>query len=290
MLKTILNSFACLVILILLAQPSKAQHPYISIPNSDVNLYYEDEGKGRTIIFIPGWTMTTGFFQKQQEYFKENYRVISYDPRSQGKSSKSIKNNTYAQHAIDLKALIDALGVSEIILVGWSSGCLTQYAYMEQFGMEKIDRMVFIDEPPKWIGDVSKEWVYGSFDGYRSSVEGLLGDRLPGAGGTVDWMLKEPIDSLERNWMISEMLMTPSYAALSLYVDGMISDYTEVLKSADGNTPMLFLLRESWIEEGKKWLSQHVPTAKALPITSHAMFWEKPAEFNRLLEQFIRSK
>ena len=40
-------------------------------------------------------------------------------------------------------------------------------------------------------------------------------------------------------------------------------------------------------EQGKEWLSQNVPTARVLPIFSHAMFWERSEEFNKILERFL---
>lgn len=287
MYRILLNSLLILCSIFCAGNSTKAQGAYLELPNEDLAIYCEDEGTGQPIIFIPGWTMTTGFFQKQKKYFKDGYRVICYDPRSQGRSEKTLKGNTYEQHARDLREIIVMLDLSEVILIGWSSGCLTIYDYLQQFGTERVDRMVLIDEPPKWIGNNEKEWVYGTFDDYRSSLHGLLNNRRPDAYGIVDWMLKEPIDSLQKNWMVSEMMLTPDHVALSLYVDGMIADYSETLRGIKGSTPTLFLLRDSWYESGSAWLKNHVPTAETYAITSHAMFWERPVEFNRTLERFL---
>ncbi len=287
MYKNFETRFYALLLLILLFQAAESQGTFIENLNGEIDIYYEDTGTGQPIIFIPGWTMTSGFFKKQTEYFKSEYRVISYDPRSQGRSKKTMERNTYKQHARDLKGIIDSLGISETILVGWSSGCLTIFEYLDQFGTDRIKQIVFIDETPKWIGDPGKEWVYGSFNGYRSSLKGLLERRPSGAYGIIDWMLDKPIDSLTRNWMVSEMIMTPNHAALSLYIDGMASDYTDVLRNFDSTTPALFLLRESWFDKGKSWLKNVIPSAEIFPISSHAMFWEHPEEFNLLMEQFF---
>ena len=265
-----------------------AQESFIYVQDKKVKLYYEEVGNGQAMLFIPGWTMTAGFFKKQKAHFKDQYRVITYDPRGQGRSDKTFQSNTYAQHAMDLRDMILSLNLSKVILVGWSSGCLTIYSYLDQFGIDQVARIICIDEPPKWIGDSSKEWVYGDFEGYRSSLEGLLTSRKSDAGGVIDWMLKEPVDSLEKQWMLEEMMLTPDYVALSLFVDGMISDYTDVLKKLDRTTSILFLLRDSWYERGKTWLNQHIPSAEVKPISSHAMFWEKPEKFNDLVEDFLR--
>ena len=97
-------------------------------------LYVEETGKGATILFIPGWTMTHRFFENQKEYFSENYHVVTYDPRGQGRADKTTFKNTYADHAADLRELILKKDLNEIVLVGWSSGCLTMYEYLRAYG------------------------------------------------------------------------------------------------------------------------------------------------------------
>jgi pimeloyl-ACP methyl ester carboxylesterase len=81
-------------------------------------LYYEDQGHGQPIIFIPGWTGTHLFFEKQTSYFSQQYRVITFDPRGQGLSPSTLTHNTYEQHGKDLDDLIKKLKLKEVILVG----------------------------------------------------------------------------------------------------------------------------------------------------------------------------
>jgi pimeloyl-ACP methyl ester carboxylesterase len=50
------------------------------------SLYYSDEGKGTPILFVPGWTMTSEVFAKQQAAFAKTHRVIVLDPRGQAHS------------------------------------------------------------------------------------------------------------------------------------------------------------------------------------------------------------
>jgi non-heme chloroperoxidase len=53
------------------------------------SIYYSDEGKGTPILFVPGWTMSSEVFAKQQAAFAKTHRVIVLDPRGQGRSSKN---------------------------------------------------------------------------------------------------------------------------------------------------------------------------------------------------------
>lgn len=263
------------------------QGEFIRVGKDSITVYLEDIGEGKPILFIPGWTMTSQFFTNQKGYFSKEHRYLSYDPRSHGKSSKTANHNTYYDHAMDLKDIIQQKGLKNLILVGWSSGCATIYEYVKAFGIHNLSHLVFIDEPPKWIGDRSEEWVYGTFEGYRESLKSLIENREDYAFGTANWMTAKDLDSTVAHWMVNQMLMTPNGAALSLYVDGMISDYTEVARSLNGMIPMLYMVRESWFEEASSWLQKHVPEAQTHAISSHAVFWEEPENFNSALNSFL---
>lgn len=277
-------------ILLFFSLSINAQHEnYIELPNQNITLYYEDVGSGNPIIFIPGWTMTSKFFKKQQSYFKDNYRVIAYDPRGQGKSSKTSNGNTYVTHADDLDGIIKAMGLKDVVLVGWSSGCATMYEYVKRYGTENLSHLVFIDEPPKWIGNVEEEWVYGTFEDYRGSLKSLIGGYDAYLDGIVDWMLVEDFEDDEKEWMLNQMKMTPKDVAISLYIDGLTSDYNDVFHKLN-EVPMLFMVRESWYPQVKEWLKINAAGAKIEAIQSHAAFWEYSDSFNAMLESFVLDK
>lgn len=266
-----------------------SQGRMIQLNDTDIELYVEVQGNGQPILFIPGWTMTSQFFNKQTDFFKENYQVITYDPRSHGKSTKTEIGNTYKVHAQDLAVLIQKLNLDELILVGWSSGCATIYEYVKQFGTSHLSKLVFIDEPPKWVGDTKTEWVYGSFEDYRGGLYDLIEDPEGYANGIVQWMLKKEVDKETETWMLNEISQTPKYAALNLYIDGLVSDYQNTLKSINGKLPTLYMVRENVLDSSNDWLKQHAPKIKCVPISSHAMFWESPLEFNAILGDFLQS-
>ena len=275
-----------LIVLVLLGHPIIAQENY-ELLDDGARIYVENSGKGQPLIFVPGWTMTSRFFEHQKEYFSNEYNFITYDPRGQGISDKTETKNNYGAHADDLRQIIMNRNLEDVVLIGWSSGCLTVYEYIRNFGMDKIQKLVFIDEPPKWIGDTSSEWVYGDFDDYRSSLKGMV-SKPSDPNGIIDWMLQNPVNSSARKWMNEEMKLTPSHVALSLYVDGVASDYTDDLDKIE--VPSLFMVRSSWVDKAESWLKKKNPDFEVTAISSHAMFWEKPDQFNTLLSNFLNSK
>ncbi len=273
-----------LLIVCFLSIPLLGQENFFTLQDG-TKLYVEVTGEGQPMLFIPGWTMTHRFFVQQKKHFSKDFQLITYDPRGQGRADKTTYQNNYAQHAADLRELIVEKGWKDIVLVGWSSGCLTIYEYLKAYGSDRMAKLVFIDEPPKWIGDPEKEWVYGTFDGYRSSLKSML-SKPSDPNGIIDWMLNESIDSTARSWMREEILMTPPHVALSLYIDGLACDYNDEVRKL--SIPSLFMIRDSWYDYARNWLNTNVPQAKVKAITSHAMFWEQPQAFNEILSSFLQ--
>lgn len=252
-----------------------------------VQLYCLEKGHGPALIFIPGWTMTTQFFSNQVEALSSDFRVVTFDPRSHGKSTKTTEGNTYYQHGKDLKKLIEKLRITEAVLVGWSSGAHTIFSYLRTYGTEHIASVVILDETPKWIGDVKKEWVYGSYDDYNSTVRGILETREKDAEGIAKWMAKRSLSEDEVRWMVNEMMQTPTHAAFMLYIDSMFSDYTPEVKTVSEKIPMVFMLREGWLAQATEWLRHNAPKAHVVQIESHLAFWEKPDDFNLRLRKVL---
>ncbi|MHA1384382.1 MAG: alpha/beta fold hydrolase [Candidatus Helarchaeota archaeon] len=93
-------------------------------------LYYEIHGKGKPIIFLHGWGLGSVFFSEQiPPLIRENYKVITMDSRSHGKSDKSseyieeYKDRLLDLMYIDFKALIKHLNIKEkFTLIGHSAG------------------------------------------------------------------------------------------------------------------------------------------------------------------------
>lgn len=90
---------------------------YIRVGND--SLFYEDSGKGETIVFIHDGLIHREVYDAQFSYFSKNYSVIRYDRRGYGKSSPA--KGTYS-NLEDLEFLFSQLGIDSACLVGASSG------------------------------------------------------------------------------------------------------------------------------------------------------------------------
>jgi len=263
--------------------------------DENLTIYYEQVGSGdTTIIFIPGWMMSTEVFKHQLAHFKGStkYRAMAYDPRGQGKSSKPIEGHTYQQHARDLAKLIEKLGLNKVILAGWSYGVIEQLAYLNQFGAKKIKAMIMIDTGPDVSGASRDEWVWylnDDSDGYAQSFTvGIIEDRENVVREFSKWMLEDPTPE-NVAWLSKIASNTSSSVASIQNATGFYLDYSKDLIALDGKIPLLYVVRDEIREVADKWIKSNTPSATAVYMGKHMMFWERAEEFNKAVDEFLSS-
>jgi non-heme chloroperoxidase len=167
------------VVLLFPSARGVAAGEYVRV-SPDLEIYYEEIGSGTPLIFNPGWTGTTEFFSQQLSHFADRYRAITYDPRSHGRSSKTLENNTYTLHGDDLRAFMEALELEDVILVAHSWGCLDAYAYFRAYGTDKVKAFVCIDSTPKYIATEEGDWSFAkrdNFDAIKAEMAGVAFER-----------------------------------------------------------------------------------------------------------------
>lgn len=88
-----------------------------------IGIYHQEFGAGdEAVFFLNGIMMTVGAWRPQTEYFGRFYRCICHDFRGQTMSEKPKQSFTFEDHADDLIALMDKLGIEKAHLVGTSYG------------------------------------------------------------------------------------------------------------------------------------------------------------------------
>ena len=258
-----------------------------------VELYYEDRGTGSPIIFIPGWTFTTEVFTHQMEYFSKTHRAITIDPRSHGRSTMTLQGNNYVTHGTDLAKIIEALELQEVVLVGWSFGCLDLWEYIRQEGSENVKGVVCVDLSPKPLSVNSEDWVEGPLDeiggAYNAYLQSPQGQRDFVTGYATEVMVQRDLNKEELFWIIEQSLKTPYYIASNLFASGMFSNYMAEAKQVDESLPALNINAEHWAETAGAFTRKHFPNTKIAVLGGHLMFWEHSDKFNKLMDEFLGS-
>jgi len=143
-----------------------------------IELYYEDYGSGRPVVLIHGWPLSGRSWEKQVPALLDaGFRVIAYDRRGFGWSSRPSTGYDYDTLAGDLNALMTKLDLREAALVGFSMGGGEVARYLGAHGSKRVSQAVFMSAITPYLlkGSDNPDGVdRGVFDGI---LKALAADR-----------------------------------------------------------------------------------------------------------------
>jgi pimeloyl-ACP methyl ester carboxylesterase len=121
---------------------------YVTVGNENstpIELYYEDHGAGQPVVLIHGYPLNGHSWERQtRELLTAGHRVITYDRRGFGQSSKVGTGYDYDTFAADLNTLLETFDLRDVALVGFSMGTGELARYVSRFGHERIARLAFL--------------------------------------------------------------------------------------------------------------------------------------------------
>ena len=88
----------------------------------EIELYYEEHGSGEPLIMVLGLGQDVPTWGFQIEALSKHLRLIVFDNRDSGKSSRCLNNYTTETMALDILGLMDHLGIEQAHLLGTSMG------------------------------------------------------------------------------------------------------------------------------------------------------------------------
>ena len=94
-------------------------------------LEFDDTGNGPVIVFLHGWSLGKEAFGIQLRELSDRYRIVVPDMRGHGGSAKFANGDGIDTLAGDLGQLLEALNLTDVILVGWSMGALVAWELAE---------------------------------------------------------------------------------------------------------------------------------------------------------------
>lgn len=129
--------------------------PYITVGQENsgtVDIYYEDHGSGPPVMLIHGYPLDGHSWEKQERVLLEaGYRVITYDRRGFGASSKTAIGYDYDTFTADMKALVEYLDLRDMVLVGFSMGTGEVTRYLGTTGSGRVRKAVLIAPVPPFL-------------------------------------------------------------------------------------------------------------------------------------------
>jgi non-heme chloroperoxidase len=111
-----------------------------------VDIFFKDWGKGQPVVFSHGWPLNADAWDDQLVVTAGNgYRAIAHDRRSHGRSGQSWDGNDMDTYADDLSTLLDTLDLTNVTLVGHSTGGGEVTRYIGRHGTHRVAKVVLVD-------------------------------------------------------------------------------------------------------------------------------------------------
>ena len=157
---------------------SKVAHTASTVTTQDgVELYYKDWGPktGQVVMFSHGWPLNSDSWEAQMQFLADKgYRVVAHDRRGHGRSSQPWDGNDMDHYADDLAAVIAALKLKDVTLVGFSTGGGEVARYIGRHGTKLVKKAALVSAvPPMMLKTDSNPngLPMSVFDGLRQASE-----------------------------------------------------------------------------------------------------------------------
>jgi non-heme chloroperoxidase len=139
-----------------------------------IRIYYEDHGTGSPVVLVHGYALNGRSWEKQEAaLLAAGHRVIAYDRRGFGASSRPSVGYEFDTLAGDLHALLSALDLHGVVLAGFAMGTGEVTRYLAIHGSGRVSAAVLVAPLPPFLLKTND-----SPDGIDSSVFARMADRI----------------------------------------------------------------------------------------------------------------
>ncbi len=210
-----------------------------------IEINYVDYGQGKPVVLIHGWPLDLQSWEYQlAELPLHGVRVVAYDRRGFGKSSKPWDGYNYDTFADDLKAVLDELNLQDVTLVGFSMGGGEVARYMSRHQGARVSKVVFISAVTPYLlkTDDNPEGVDKS--AFDQMIEGAGKDRPGffadfGKGFYGVGVLSHPVSQPTLDWSQSIALQSTPRATTECVKAFSATDFRQDLQGI--KVPALFI-------------------------------------------------
>lgn len=114
-------------------------------------IFYKDWGPpdGSPVLLSHGWPLNSDAWESQALYLAEHgCRVIAHDRRGHGRSTQTWTGNEMDTYADDLATVLDTLDLTNLTLVGHSTGGGEITRYVGRHGTARVAKLVLVSAVP----------------------------------------------------------------------------------------------------------------------------------------------
>jgi pimeloyl-ACP methyl ester carboxylesterase len=268
------------LLLMALGAPSFAAAKKLTTLSPDgVSLSYTVQGKGEpAIVFVHGWCCDKSYWKDQVPYFEKKYKVVAVDLGGHGDSGLGREDWTIESFAADVAAVVKALKLERVILVGHSMGgpvSLEAARLMSGRVIGVIGVDTFQDFGETVPEEQQKQWL-SAFEANFPAVTDQF----------VRSMFASSADTALVDRIAADMASAPAAVGVGAMKNMLRYDPTPAVREI--KVPIRGINSDKWPTnvDGNKKLARSYDV-KFMPGRGHFVQLEDPATFNRLLDETI---
>ncbi|MBA3284146.1 MAG: alpha/beta hydrolase [Nitrosopumilus sp.] len=265
-----------------------------SIPTSQGNIsIWDSQGIGKPVLFIHGNSACKESFSKQFETnLPQQYRFIAIDLPGHGNSDKAKdRENTYtisgyADVAIEV---IKSLALDKPVVVGWSLGGHIGLNMLQK--AQKLAGLLITGTPPIKISSEGFQEGFLPLPLFQTLFKKIEFSRSEAN----EFMSGGGFDTQKYPFIVDAALKTDGYARHHLVESmskGVGGNQKEIVEIDD--TPLCVVQGKNDLGINNKYITENVnyknlfnKKVYIIDHSGHAVFWEKPEEFNDILSLFL---
>ena len=259
-----------------------------TIQANGIQLYFEQHGwdnPGDVLVLSNGILMSTASWAYQTPVLSRHCRLLLYDCRGMWQSEHPPGPYTMEQHADDLAALLQVLGVETAHIGGISYGAEVSMVFALRY--PERTRSLILSSAVSQVDPLLR----GMMDGWISAVRAKDADML--------FEVTLPVNFSER-WIAANpaALQAARQRYRNLDMDAFLElllSFSQLDITADLHrisAPALVMVGEEDILKPRKYaeiIAAQIPNSEfvVIPHAGHAVLWEQAPVFNSLILGFI---
>lgn len=133
-----------------------AQAATLTLPDGSTVNYTETGSGDRTVILLHGWSFDSRTWSKVTAKFPSGTRLIAYDLRGFGNSSKAGARYDFPAFVADLKGLMDGLRIQKAVIAGHSLGALIAQDFAAAHP-DRVEALVLTAPQPRTVAGAASD-------------------------------------------------------------------------------------------------------------------------------------
>jgi len=261
------------------------------------SIVYRDVGRGRPIVLLHGWGVSSALFELQFHALAKEFRLLAPDFRGHGGSSAFTSDHGFSRLADDIAEWMDHLALDGVVVVGWSMGAMVAWDLLFRRRVARVSGLVIVDMVPRLLND--EKWNFGLRRGrdaqvFERSLQAMRHDWsqftrvfVPRIFARRDHPRR--LDEIDR--VCATATVNDPESMARLWASLVNQDFRAQLGKM--NLPALVMGgtdSQLYSMDASRWVAAAMPAARLelLEHAGHAPQLEQPDAFNRSLAKFVR--